>query len=369
VSKLFALLQAMFEPRISDAFLQFWAKHLLDALLIVALFWLLSELARIVLNRWGRVLARFTKTELNDRILKLAIPNISLMLNVFGLYLAIRSLPLPEKFVAILSGLLYITLVVILFNLVYSSFGELLKWYVDGRAGGSDANLSRQMLPLVEKLTMLFLMGAGLIIVLKHFNYDIFSLVTALGIGSLAIGMAAKDTLAHMISGFTLMLDRPFDIGDRIKLTNGQIGDVIEIGLRSTKIQGLDTTVMIIPNSDLCNSTVINLVRPTAVIQGRISIGVGYGSDVDQVKQLLLKLADSNQDVVKTPAPEILFTSFGDSALNMLFIFWVNEPGCLGQVTDQLNCSILRCFRENNIEIPYPTRTVIMEKEQLCPTE
>jgi len=368
VSKLFALLQAMFEPRISDAFLQFWAKHLLDALLIIALFWLLSELARIVLSRWGRVLARFTKTELNDRILKRAIPNISLMLNVFGLYLAIRSLPLPEKFVTILSGLLYITLVVILFNLIYRSCGELLKWYVDGHVD-VDTNMSRHMVPMVEKLTMLFLMSAGLIFVLKHFNYDIFSLVTALGIGSLAIGMAAKDTLAHMISGFTLMLDRPFDIGDRIKLTNGQVGDVIDIGLRSTKIQGLDTTVMIIPNSDLCNSTVINLVRPTAVIQGRITIGVGYDSDVYKVKRLLLELADSNPDVVKTPSPEVLFTSFGDSALNMLFIFWVSDPGSLGQVTDQLNCSILSCFRENNIEIPYPTRTVIMEKEQLCQTE
>jgi MscS family membrane protein len=359
----------MFEPRVSDSFLQLWAKHLLDALLILALFWLLSELARILLTRWGRKLAAFTKTELDDRILNRAIPSISLMLNVLGLFLAIRSLPLHEKFVSITSGLLFVTLVIILFNLLYHSIGELIKWYIDGSQDGSDAALKRNMLPMVEKLTMLFLMGAGLIVILKHFNYDIFSLVTALGIGSLAIGMAAKDTLAHMISGFTLMLDRPFDIGDRIKLANGQIGDVIDIGLRSTKIQGLDTTVMIIPNSDLCNSTVINMVRPTAVIQGRISVGVSYGSDIDRVKALLLALADSNPEVVKTPAAEVLFTSFGDSALNMLFIFWVNEPGRLGQVTDQLNCSILRCFRENNIQIPYPIRTVIMEKEQLCPTE
>jgi MscS family membrane protein len=353
----------MFEPRVSDSFLQFWAKHLLDALLILAFFWLLSELAKVILNKWGRALAAFTRTELDDRIIKKAIPSISLMLIVLGLYLAIRSLPLHEKFAVVLSGILYITLVIILFNLLYHVFGELLKWIIGSRQDGSEATLSRQMMPMVEKLIMLLLMGTALIVILKHFNYDIFSLVTALGIGSLAIGMAAKDTLAHMISGFTLMLDRPFDIGDRIKLSNGQIGDVIDIGLRSTKIQGLDTTVMIIPNSDLCNSTVINLVRPTSVIQGRINVGVAYGSDVERVKQLLLELADANAEVVKTPVPEVLFTAFGDSALNMLFIFWVNEPGRLASVTDQLNCSILRSFRENNIEIPYPIRTVIMEKE------
>ncbi len=100
------------------------------------------------------------------------------------------------------------------------------------------AVMSRQMMPIAEKLVMLFLMGTALIVILKHFNYDIFSLVTALGIGSLAIGMAAKDTLAHMISGFTLMLDRPFRIGDRIQLVGGQIGDVA--GYRPAQHQDQD---------------------------------------------------------------------------------------------------------------------------------
>jgi small-conductance mechanosensitive channel len=289
---------------------------------------------------------------------------------MLGIYLAIRSLPLHEKLVQVLSSALFVALVVIFFNLLYNAMDELLQWYMNGRHKDSGDSVSRSMIPIAEKLALLFLMGTALIIILKHFNYDIFSVVTALGIGSLAIGLAAKDTLAHMISGFTLMLDQPFRIGDRIKLANGQVGDVIDIGLRSTKIQGLDTTVMIIPNSDLCNSALTNMVRPTTITQGKITVGVGYGSDIEQVKRVLLEIARDNSEVVADPPPLALFISFGDSALTMLFLFWVNDPTRIGLVTDQLNCEILRRFREEHIEIPFPIRTVVMEKEQqLCPTE
>lgn len=337
----------------------FWAKEILGALLILSLFWLLSYMVVAILNKWGRSLASLTSTDIDERILQRAIPHISRLFLIVGIYLAIRSLPLHEKVLMVLSGLLFIVLVVIVCNLVYHILDEFMKWYAtDSRDERNSALISKQMLPVAEKIISLFLMGTALIVILKHFNYDIFSLVTALGIGSLAIGMAAKDTLAHMISGFTLMLDRPFQIGDRIKLANEQIGDVIDIGLRSTKIQGLDTTVMIIPNSDLCNSTVINLVRPTTVIQGRITVGVGYESDVDRVKEVMLELARNNAEVVDDPAPLVLFISFGDSALNMLFLFWVNDPSLLGVVTDQLNCLILKRFREEKIEIPFPIRSV-----------
>ena len=362
MNRLLAILQTLLSTRDSDGILLFWAKEILGALLIVALFWGLAQLVCLMLNKWGKRLTTFTRTDLDDRVLKRVIPHVSRLLTMLGFYLAIRSLPLHEKLVQVLSGALYIVLVIIVFNLVYHALDELLQWYITGQQAGAGGLISRHMVPVAEKVVMLFLLGTALIVVLKHFSYDIFSLVTALGIGSLAIGMAAKDTLAHMISGFTLMLDRPFYIGDRIKLANGQIGDVIDIGLRSTKIQGIDSTVLIIPNSDLCNSTVVNMVRPTAITQGSIKIGVGYDSDVAQVKDLLLDIARNNGEVVDDPAPLALFTAFGDSALNMLLLFWINEPGRIGVVADQLNCEIIRRFRAEHIEIPFPIRTVRMEK-------
>ena len=345
-----------------DGFLLFWAKEVLGALLILALFWLLSHLVVMLLSKWGKRLTAFTATDLDDRVLQRVIPYVSRLFIVLGTYLAVRSLPLHEKLVLIVSGVIYIILVVIVCNLIYHALDELLKWYVAGKQESAGAVVSRQMMPVAEKIVSLFLMGAALIVVLKHFNYDIFSLVTALGIGSLAIGMAAKDTLAHMISGFTIMLDRPFRIGDRIQLVGGQIGDVTDIGLRSTKLKTLDNQLLIIPNSDLCNTMLTNQAFPDSRAKGRVNIGVAYGSDVDQVKQLLVATAGEVAEVLADPPPEAYFVSFGDSALSMALFFWVEEYGTLFAITDKINSLIIKRFKEHSIEIPFPTRTVKMLK-------
>jgi MscS family membrane protein len=361
VINLLAIIQELFRPLEGDGAILFWAKEILAALLILSIFWLLSGVVSAALNKWGKRLASFTETDLDDRILQRIIPHVSRLLNMLGLYLAIRSLPLHEKLVQVFSGALYVFLVIILFNLIYNAMDELMHWYT-GRQEGSKELISRNMIPIAEKLTMLFLMGTALIIILKHFNYDIVSVVTALGIGSLAIGLAAKDTLAHMISGFTLMLDQPFRIGDRIQLAGGQTGDVSDIGLRSTKIRTLDNQLLIIPNSDLCNTMLTNQAFPDVRAKGRINLGVAYGSDVERVKEILVTTALEVPDVLRDPLPEAYFATFGDSALNMSLFFWVEQYGNLFAVTDKINTLIIRRFRENTIEIPFPTRTVIMEK-------
>ncbi|ABK98770.1 mechanosensitive ion channel family protein [Pelobacter propionicus] len=361
-SGLLTLLQSFLRPQETDGILRVWAKELLVALLILTCFWLLAQAACWILNRWGRRLTTFTRSDLDDRILQRLIPHVSRLLTMLGLYLAMHSLPLNERLVVIFSGLLYVVLVAVFFNLVYHALDELIQWYIAGQRERSDALISRQMLPVAEKLALLLLMGTALIIILKHFNYDIFSVVTALGIGSLAIGLAAKDTLAHMISGFTLMLDRPFRIGDRIQLAGGQTGDVLDIGLRSTKIMTLSNQQLVIPNSELCNSMLTNLAAPDVRAKGRINIGVAYGSDVERVKRVLVDTALAVDDVLADPPPEAFFVAFGDSSLSMALFFWVESYEILFTTTDRINSLILRRFADNAIEIPFPTRTVIMEK-------
>jgi small-conductance mechanosensitive channel len=362
LNRILSITQGLFRPLETDGAVLFWAKEILAALLIMSFFWMLAGLVSAILNKWGKRLARLTETDLDDRILQRIIPHVSRLLTMLGVYLAFRSLPLHERLVQLFSGVLFVVLVIIFFNLLFHALDELLQWYLNGRQADSKELISRNMIPIAEKLAMLFLMGTALIIVLKHFNYDIFSVVTALGIGSLAIGLAAKDTLANMISGFTLMLDQPFRIGDRIQLSGGQVGDVTDIGLRSTKIRTLDNQLLIIPNSDLCNTMLINQAFPDARVKGRINIGVAYGSDVDRIKELLVTTALESEDVLRDPAPEAYFVSFGDSALNMALFFWVEEYSQLFAVTDRINSMILRRFTEGGIEIPFPIRTVIMEK-------
>jgi small-conductance mechanosensitive channel len=341
----------------------FWLKEILFALIIFAIFWLLAQLLKYVLVNWGPKFTSITKTEIDDRILRRITPPASLFVVLCGLYYAVRSLPLPEKALVVSSGAIFVVNIIIFTNIAYRTVDEILDWYGSRVAERTGVGMDRQILPLAEKIITIFLIGSALIITLKHFNYDILSLVTALGIGSLAIGMAAKDTLANMISGFTLMIDRPFRIGDRIQLTGGQWGDVVDIGLRSTKIKTADNTLLIIPNSELCNSTVVNMAFPDLKSKGRINVGVAYGCDVITVKNLLVDTALEFPEVLRDPAPEAFFVSFGENALNLSLFFWVDDYGKVFQVTDLLNTKIVTRFAENGIEIPYPTRTVILEKE------
>ena len=347
------------EPSEMDPFYLFWAKQLLISAVIIGAFYLLSKLAQLLLTKVGPRLCSFTETELDDRILERVSGPAMLLVNCAGLYMAIRRLPLHDRVGVAASGLLFVVNITILTVIAYRVLDELLKAYGARVAG---AELSREIMPLVEKLATLFLVLIALIITLKHFDYDILSLVTALGVGSLAIGLAAKDTLANMISGFTRMLDRPFRIGDRIQM-NGQTGDVIDIGLRSTKIKGLDNTFLIVPNSLLCNTTITNMAFPDLKAKGRINVGIGYGCDVARAKELLERTAASIPEVLEAPAPEAFFTGFGDSALNLSLFFWVEEYSKLFATTDKINCAINACFQENCINIPYPIRTVLLEKD------
>lgn len=364
VRNFFTVIRELVQVHEGDGFLLYWAKEILAASIIFALFWTLSRLLVMVLNTWGKRLTAFTATELDDRLLQRIIPHISRLLIAAGFYLAIRSLPLHESLVQIASGVIYIVLVVIVCNIIFHAVDELIKWYLAGQQS-TGAVISRQMMPVVEKVVLLVLIGSALLVVLRHFNYDIFSLVTALGIGSLAIGMAAKDTLAHMISGFTIMIDRPFRIGDRIQLAGGQLGDVSDIGLRSTKIKTLDNQLLIIPNSDLCNTMLTNQAFPDNRVKGRINVSVAYGSDIDKVKAVLLDAAKID-DVLTTPEPEAFLTGFGESSLNMALFFWIENYVSLIAVTDKINSQILNKFSENAIEIPFPTRTVNMHKGTVC---
>ncbi|MGA7826161.1 MAG: mechanosensitive ion channel domain-containing protein [Geobacteraceae bacterium] len=356
-------MQAFFRSLVERDTIVTWVRECFFALLIIVVFWGLSRFFRYLFTKWVPKIARFTHTELDDRVVVRITPPIELLTMSAGLYLAILSLPLHDRVQFLLSGVIFIVNVLIFANITYRVADEFLFWYAKRVEERTGSKVGTQIFPLIRKVVTIFLVCAVLIVVLKHFGYDVLSLLTAMGLGSLAIGFAAKDTLANMISGFTLMIDRPFRIGDRIQLTTGKYGDVVDIGLRSTRIKTVDNTLLIIPNSELCNSTVLNMAFPDLNSQGRISIGVAYGSDVETVKRIMWETAIENPDVLKDPSPVAYFQSFGDSALNMLLVFWVNDYTKIFSVTDQINLLLMTAFTKNDIQIPYPTRKVLLERE------
>jgi small-conductance mechanosensitive channel len=180
-----------------------------------------------------------------------------------------------------------------------------------------------------------------------------------MGVGSLAVGLAAKDTLANMFAGFTIMVDRPFHLGDRIQLSTGEVGDVEAIGIRVTRLRTPDETVLVVPNSLIVQDRLVNRARPTRHITTRIDVGVAYGTDLAAARAVLVEAALASPYVEATREPQALVTQFADFSVRLRLVFWARDYDQQALATSSVHEEIYRRFAEHGIEIPYPVQRVI----------
>ncbi len=216
---------------------------------------------------------------------------------------------------------------------------------------------------LISRLTNTFVVFIGLVIVLGHFGQDISSLFTVLGAGTIIIGLAAQETLANMIAGFVIMIDQSYHVGDRIKIPSGEIGEVTDIGLRSTRVLDFDNNIIIIPNSELVKTRIINYSYPNPHVRVVVDFGVAYGSNVEQVKKIMLTIMQTHPKILKDPEPIVLLKNLGDSALEFTAVCRIDSFQEQFLVAENLRVSLYNALAEANIEIPFPQRVVHLKNQ------
>ena len=191
---------------------------------------------------------------------------------------------------------------------------------------------------------------------------DMTAWLASAGIVGMAIGFAAKDTLANLFSGVFILADTPYKIGDYIVLDSGERGAVTHIGIRSTRMLTRDDAELAIPNSIMGNTKVINESGgPHIKYRIRIPVGVSYDSNIDQVREVLMRVAEQCEKVTDSPAPRVRFRALGESSLDFELLCWVAEPWMRGQVTDILLTLIYKVFKVENIEIPFNKRDIYIK--------
>jgi small-conductance mechanosensitive channel len=246
-------------------------------------------------SRWAHRRTGDTTSERNERtILKLRRGFILLVVAI-GSYLAFEMAPLPPRLDDWLSGATFVLGALVCARVVIQLVALLLTSSVTHIGGAERTRLEREYVPLAEKATSLAVTFILVIVVAKHFGKDVTSLVAALGVGSLAIGLAAQQTLGNMIAGFVLLVDRPFRPGDRVRLATGEVGEVNLIGVRSTRIRMLDGNQLTVPNAELANSRVVTYHVLTT--HSDVKLTVALGSDVDRVSALLAAVAAEDSRV------------------------------------------------------------------------
>jgi small-conductance mechanosensitive channel len=195
---------------------------------------------------------------------------------------------------------------------------------------------------------------------------NIMPFIAGAGVAGIAIGFAAKDTLSNIIAGILLIIDRPFEVGDRIEVwsapsNSATWGDVIDVGFRATKIQTTDNIVIVIPNNEIMKRDIINYTTISKEIRVRIPIGIAYDADVKKAKEIVQKICFEMDWVMKEKPPKVVVKSFGDSAVNLEARVWIREPKRRIDTISHITDRVKEVFQEEGIEIPFPKRDIYIK--------
>ncbi len=314
-------------------------------------------------------LANRTSSTIDDRIIQILHRPIYYSILFMGLGISITLLQLPEIITFIFIGLFKSMAILIWSVALFQAFMHFINWYSQQTKGKSI--VQTHTLPLFDNVGKVIIFMVAVYFIFISWDFNVTGWLASTTIVAMVVALAAKDTVANLFAGFFIMADTPYKPGDYINLDGGERGYVKHIGLRSTRIMTRDDIEITLPNSLIANSKIVNESGgPLERERVRITLSVAYGSDIDQVRSILMDIAQNNENVCKKPEPRMRFRTFGDSGLNIQLLFWIEKPEDRGRITDELNTAIYKRFNKDRIEIPFPQRTLhIKSPDSLTKTE
>ena len=333
--------------------------------LFIILFYVVgfAVAGRIVWWLLGSVIQHFVRrseTNVDNIILNALKLPVALAVGLYGLAVArpiIRS-AFPQ-WDAYHADFLFVAYASVIYLALYRLTSDLMSWYLHAKAQETETHIDDHFLPFFRRIVLILVTVIYFIVILNHFGVSVTSLVAALGVTSLAVALAAQSSLSDLISGFLILADRPFRIGDRINIAElDLVGDVVDIGLRSTHILTLDHRMVVVPNSLIANNIIINEAYPDPGLRIDIPVGVAYGVDVRHAKAVILAGLRNIEAVHLLKPPEVLFVGMGDSALNLEVRCWIDTYANRPRIIDRINENIYNSLTEAGIEIPFPQRTL-----------
>ncbi|WP_444994535.1 mechanosensitive ion channel family protein [Aliikangiella sp. IMCC44359] len=298
-----------------------------------------------------------TKTKLDDIIINMIEEPIIGILVITGIWYALRSLNLSEGLITLTGHIVQFAIFMMIAWLLARLLDALIEEYVVPITESSENDMDDQLLPILRKGLRVIIWCMAIIIGLNNAGYDVAALIAGLGIGGLALAMAAKDTVANVFGGFTILTDKPFKINDRVQVA-GFDGTVKEIGIRSTRIKTLAGRVVTIPNSKFADSPVENVSwEPTRKIV--LDLGLTYDTSPENMEkaiEILQKIASADESI--NEETKVFFSGFGDFSMNIRLIYYIKKSGDIAATQNRINLAILKQFNEAKLEFAFPTQTL-----------
>lgn len=332
---------------------------LINALLVTLIFFVIAFLSYLLIAKVLKKVTKFTKTEFDDRMIEAIQLPVFFTILFSGLLYALGSLIWNQNTKFYVECITYTLLAIIWMVAIIRITNALIEKVIYRLVDVS--GLKKQVIPLIESLAKIGIIFTTFFIVLTIWQFDIKPLLASAGIVSIIVALAAKDSLSNFFAGVSVFLDKPYVIGDYIELDKGQRGEVIGIGMRSTKIKTRDDILISIPNSIIANAQIINESAPIKQFRVRVPFGVAYGTDIDLMEKVVLEIASKNENIILDPEPRLRLRSFGENSLEYELLCWALEPAQRGLTIHQLNSAIYKKFTELGIDIPVPRRVIYIK--------
>ncbi len=275
---------------------------------------------------------------------------------IFGLWLAMDRLSFGGSFDNGIDAVYYVLITLNIAWFLANLFNTFVEKFAKPKIDASGSQLGRQLLPLLKSIVNIVVWVMAIIFSLEQAGYNVGALLAGVGIGGLAIAMAAKDSAANIFGGIAIFSDKSFRVGDRIKV-KGFDGIVEEVGVRVTRIRTFDGTVIIIPNSVFTSSELENVTEePSRRIV--LNLGLTYDTAPDKMQLAMDILRDIIKKNVHTDEKVLVsFNGFNDSSLNILFIYYIIAGEDILETQTEVNKEILGRFNKESLEFAFPTVT------------
>jgi MscS family membrane protein len=304
-------------------------------------------------------MAERTKTKIDDLIIKSASSVIFYVILAIGFKVGFQRFEFESTVFLNVIDTILLAIVTILILRIINTFAE--HWKHDW-AEKTESTADDRLIPLVEKILKALVIIIAVIFVFDAWHINITPLLTTAGIAGIAISFAVKDTLANILGGLQLVVDKTFKVGDKVSLESGELGVILDIGLRSTKLRTYDNEVVYIPNGQLANARIKNYTVPDQSLRVNIPFGVEYGSDSEQVRRIVHEAIQKIDQAQENPKPAVEFIKMGDSSLDFLARVWVKNYTEAYTTQLLVTDAIYNALNQAGIGIPFPTHTVYMQK-------
>lgn len=301
-----------------------------------------------------------TKTNLDDVLIDKLEKPIQYSILILGYWIAIHRLTIENtSLLSCLEGIAHLSIVLTLTSIASKIFDALVKEVVMPLVEKTEGGEGNYILPVLSKAVNGAIWSFGIIIGLDNIGFDITAMIAGLGIGGLALALAAQDSVKNIFAGVMIFLDKPFKLKDRIQI-EGFDGVVEEVGLRSTRIRTLDGRIVTIPNSTFTDNSVINVTSQPA-LKVVLNLGLTYDTDAADMQKavdVLRQIVSDNAAILEEEC-SAGFKDFGDFSLGILFIYYVKPNAHWLDSQNEISKEVLKRFTEAKLDFAFPTQTLL----------